>query len=74
MVRIQYYYIYINIYPSTYDVHVQMIFPNHVLLHIQYDNEELICLKSMFHSLCYLWVHIRSDILYGGRMVMVKTC
>ena len=34
--------IYSNIYPSAYNVRMQMLLPKHVLVHIQDENDELI--------------------------------
>ena len=33
-----------HIYPSTYDVRVQILLPNHVLVHIRDDNDDIILL------------------------------
>ena len=43
--------IYTHIYTSTYDVHVQMILTNNILVHIGYGNNELICIQYMSHSI-----------------------
>ena len=32
--------LYSHIYPSNYEVHVQMVLPEHVLLHIWDDNND----------------------------------
>ena len=41
----------IYIYPSTYDICVQMTFPKNVLVHIWDGNYELICQKGVSCSL-----------------------
>ena len=38
---------YIHVYPSTYDIRVQMTFHNHVLVNTQDGNYKLICLKIL---------------------------
>ena len=59
--------------PSTFDLHVQMSLPKHVLVWTQEINHELECLRYMSCSLFRVWGHIRNDILRGGQMGMIQT-
>ena len=59
--------IYTHTYPSTYEIRVQMIITNHVLVHIRDRNDELICLQYVSHYLRHI-CHIRNDNICGCKV------
>ena len=59
--------IYTHTYPSTYEIRVQMIITNHVLVHIRDRNDELICLQYVSHYLRQI-CHIRNDNICGCKV------
>ena len=54
--------IYYNIYTSTYNVHMQMLLPKHVLVHIQDENDELILLLYVSTIYDTILIKVISDI------------
>ena len=45
---------YTHIYPSAYDVLVQILLPNHALVQKWGGNVELVCLQSVSHFLRHI--------------------
>ena len=57
---------------GNYALHVQMKFPKHLLVQTRDINQELECLRYMYHYIFCIWGHISNEILRGGNMGMVK--
>ena len=56
---------YIHIYPSTYNLCVQMIFTNNVLVNTWNGNYKPNSMKFVPHLIWYTGVHIRNDYICG---------